>query len=145
MSAVLTNQASARIVEATRLLEAHEQRERVRQELARSSVGRSLIELALDVPGGPEGDESFAQLFRAGMERLEEELRVAPAAVLEDVAGYQAVFISELPALLARKRASRVEQQAPWSRPLSIECYGISGNLGTTGKVPRETVGASPR
>jgi phosphoribosyl-dephospho-CoA transferase len=145
MSAVLVNQASARNVGTHRILEAREQRGRVRQELARSLTGRSLVELALDVPGGPEGDETFARLFQAGLQSLEAELGVAPAAVLEDAAGYQAVFISELPALLTRRRASRIEQQAPWSRPLSIECYGITGSLGTTSKVPRETVGASFR
>jgi hypothetical protein len=61
--------------------------------------------------------------------------------MLEDAAGYFGLFVTQLPALLARRRASRIEGEATWDRQLGIECYGLGGSLGATGKVPREVVG----
>jgi hypothetical protein len=141
MSTALAKRASVRAEEA-RALDAREQRNKVRQELARHLSGRSLVELALDVPRGAASNEDTEHLFLAGLQRLEEELGVAPIEMGEDAAGYYGLFISELPALLARKRACRLEGQASWDHHLGIECYGIAGSLGTTGKVPREAVGA---
>jgi hypothetical protein len=140
MSTALGKRAAVR-AEETRALDAREQRSKVRQELARNMSGRSIIELALDVPRGTASNEDCEHLFLGGLERLERELGLAPAAMLEDAAGYYGLFVTELPALLARRRASRIEGEAAWDRQLGIECYGVAGSLGTTGKVPREAVG----
>ena len=145
MSTALVKRASVRAEEA-RVLDAREQRNKARQELARNMSGRSIIELALDVPRSAASNEDSEHLFLAGLERLEQELGLAPAAMLEDAAGYYGLFVTELPALLARRRASRIEGDAAWDRQLGIECYGLAGSLGTTGKVPREAVGGpAPR
>jgi Apo-citrate lyase phosphoribosyl-dephospho-CoA transferase len=141
MSPALVKQAVVR-AEATRLLDAREQRHKVRQALARSSSGRSLIELALDLPRGSASNEDSENLFLDGLLRLEQELGVAPAELGEDAAGLYGLFISELPALLARRRASRLESREAWDRHLGIECYGLAGSLGLTRQVPREVVGA---
>lgn len=151
MSTALAKRASMR-VEGARVLDAREQRDRQRQELARHMSGRSLVELSLDVPRGATSNENAEhedaehedaeQLFLAGLQRLEAELGMALAELGEDAAGYYGFFITELPALVVRKRASRIEEQPSWDRHLSIECYGLAGGLGTTGRVPRETVGA---
>jgi hypothetical protein len=142
MSTALAKRASVRVEEA-RVLEAREQRNKLRQELARHMSGRSLVELALDVPPGSASNEDAEQLFLAGLQRLEAELGMAPAELGEDAAGYYGLFVTELPALLVRKRANRIEGQASWDHHLSIECYGLAGSLGTTGKVPREAVGSA--
>jgi hypothetical protein len=112
----------------------------VRQALARSLPGRSLIELWLEAPRGPV-DAATEQLFLEGLQRLEAALGVGPVELRQDAAGYQGVFVTEMPALLARRRASRVEAQAGWDCRLGLECYGMAGGLGTTGRVPREVVG----
>lgn len=140
MSTALVKRASVRAEEA-RAVDAREQRSKARQELARNMSGRSIIELALDVPRGSASNEDCQHLFLAGLERLEQELGLAPSAMLEDAAGYYGLFVTELPALLARRRASRIEGETTWDRQLGIECYGVAGSLGTTGKVPREAVG----
>ncbi|HZH15083.1 MAG TPA: citrate lyase holo-[acyl-carrier protein] synthase [Archangium sp.] len=140
MSTALVKRASVRAEEA-RAVDAREQRNKARQELARNMSGRSIIELALDVPRGSASNEDCQHLFLAGLERLEQELGVAPSAMLEDAAGYYGLFVTELPALLARRRASRIEGETTWDRQLGIECYGVAGSLGTTGKVPRDAVG----
>lgn len=140
MSTALVKRASVRTEEA-RVLDAREQRNRVRQTLARSMSGRSLVELALDVPRGSASNEDCQHLFLTGLQRLEQELGMAPAEMFEDAAGYYGLFVTELPALLARRRASRLETAATWDRQLGIECYGLAGSLGTTSKVPREVVG----
>ncbi len=139
MSTALVKRASVRTEEA-RVLEAREQRHKVRQELARNMSGRSLVELALDVPRGTASNEDGENLFLAGLQRLEQELGVAPSAMLEDAGGYYGLFVTGLPALLARRRASRIEGDTSWDRHLGIECYGLGGS-GTTGKVPRDVVG----
>lgn len=145
MSTALVKRAAGRAEEA-RVLDAREQRNKVRQGLARNMSGRSIVELALDVPRSAASNEDSEHLFLAGLERLEQELGTAPAAMLEDAAGYYGLFVTELPALLARRRASRIEGDAAWDRQLGIECYGLAGSLGTTGKVPREAVGGpAPR
>jgi hypothetical protein len=141
MSTALAKRTSQR-AEGARALEAREHRNKVRQELARHMSGRSLIELALDVPRGAAFNDDAEHLFLSGLQQVEEGLGVAPIEMGEDAAGFYGLFISELPALLARRRASRIEAQASWDRHLSLECYGLAGNLGTTGKVPREAVGA---
>ena len=141
MSTALAKRASVRAEEA-RALEAREHRNKVRQELARNMSGRSLIELSLDVPRGSAADKTLECLFLEGLRRLEAELGVAPAEMFEDATGFYGLFVTDLPALLARRRASRIEGQDSWDRHLSIECYGLAGNIGTTGKVPREAVGA---
>jgi hypothetical protein len=142
MSTALAKRASVRAEEA-RVLDAREQRNKLRHELARHMSGRSLIELSLDVSRGAASNEDAEHLFLAGLQRLEEELGVAPSEMGEDVTGYYGLFVTDLPALLARKRASRIEGQASWDHHLGIECYGIAGSLGTTGKVPREAVGSA--
>ncbi|MFE8595621.1 citrate lyase holo-[acyl-carrier protein] synthase [Archangium violaceum] len=142
MSTALVNRASVRAEEA-RALDAREQRNKVRQELARNMSGRSVIELALDVPRGTASNEDCQHLFLAGLQRLEQELGTAPAEMFEDAAGYYGLFVTELPALLARRRASRIEGDSAWDHQLGIECYGLAGSLGTTGKVPREAVGGA--
>lgn len=139
MSTALVKRTAERL--DARALEAQEQRARMRQELARSMSGRSLVELALDVPQGAASNEDPQNLFLTGLQRLEQELGVAPSEMIEDAAGFHALFVSELPALLARRRASRLEDQPSWDPHLGIECYGLAGSLGTTGKVPREAVG----
>ncbi len=143
MSTALVKRAAGR-TEEVRVLEARERREKLRQELARLMSGRSLIELSLEFPAGPVPDAGAERLFLAGLQRLEEELGVAPAEMVEDAAGAYGLFVTQLPALLARRRASRLEGQESWDRRLNIECYGLSGSVGTTGKVPREVV-AAPR
>jgi hypothetical protein len=140
MSTALVKRASVRTEEA-RAVDAREQRAKARQELARNMSGRSIIELALDVPRGTASNEDCQHLFLSGLERLEQELGVGPSAMLEDAAGYYGLFVTELPALLARRRASRIEGEAAWDRQLGIECYGVAGSLGATGKVPRDAVG----
>ncbi|HEX8820981.1 MAG TPA: citrate lyase holo-[acyl-carrier protein] synthase [Archangium sp.] len=142
MSAALAKQTAVR-AEGARVLEAREHRHKVRQELARSMSGRSLIELALDVPRGAASNENSEHLFLEGLQRLERELGVAPAEMGEDATGFYGLFITELPALLARRRASRIESQDTWDHHLGIECYGLAGSFGTTSKVPREIVGSS--
>jgi len=142
MSTALVKRASVRAEEA-RAVDVREQRNKARQELARNMSGRSIIELALDVPRGSASNEDCQHLFLAGLERLERELGVAPSAMLEDAAGYYGLFVTELPALLARRRASRIEGETTWDRQLGIECYGVAGSLGTTGKVPRDAVGGT--
>ncbi len=142
MSTALAKRALVRTEEA-RLLEAREQRNKVRQELARNISGRSMVELVLDVPRGSASNEDSEHLFLAGLQHLERELGVAPSELGEDAAGFYGLFVTQLPALLARKRASRIEEQASWDRHLCIECYGLAGSHGTTGKVPRETVGGT--
>jgi rhodanese-related sulfurtransferase len=142
MSTVLAKRASVRAEEA-RVLDVREQRNKLRQELARHISGRSLIELSLDVPRGAASNEDAEHLFLAGVQRLEEALGVAPSEMGEDATGYYGLFVTDLPALLARKRASRIEGQVSWDHHLGIECYGIAGSLGTTGKVPREAVGSA--
>ena len=136
MGTALANQVSERADET----QSRERRHKARQEFARGVSGRSLVELRLDVPRG--GNEDAEQLFLAGLQRLETELGVSLAEMNEDAAGYYGFFITELPALLARRRASRIESHATWDRHLSIECYGVASGLGTTSQVPRETVGA---
>ncbi len=140
MSTALVKQAAVR-AEGARVIDAREHRNKVRQELARSTSGRSLIELALDVPRGSASNEDSEYLFLNGLQRLEQELGVAPAEMGEDAAGFYGLFVTQLPALLARRRASRIEGQPTWDSHLGIECYGLAGNLGTTSKVPREVVG----
>jgi hypothetical protein len=144
MSTALAKRASVR-AEETRVLDAREHRNKVRQELVRNVSGRSLVELILDVPRGAASNEDAGHLFLSGLQRLEAELGVAPSEMLEDAAGFYGLFVTELPALLARRRASRLEGQTTWDRQLVLECYGLAGNLGTTGKVPREAVGAPAR
>jgi len=144
MNAVLAKQASVGSGEGN-VLEARERRRKMRQAVAQTVAGRSLVELTLDVPRAAEGDEAFGHLFRAGLERLQQELGVAPTEVREDAVGHYGLFVTGLPALLARKRACRLDNHAPWASLLDIECYGTAGSFGTMGKVPRETVGASPR
>jgi hypothetical protein len=141
MSTALVKQAAVR-AEGARVLDAREHRNKLRQELARSMSGRSLIELALDVPRSSASNEDSEHLFLHGLQRLEQELGVAPSEMGEDAAGFYGLFVTELPALLARRRASRIETHDAWDRQLGIECYGLGGSLGTTGKVPREVVGA---
>ncbi|WP_375771056.1 citrate lyase holo-[acyl-carrier protein] synthase [Archangium gephyra] len=140
MSTALVKRASVRAEEA-RVLDAREQRNKARQELARNMSGRSIVELALDVPRGTAFNEDCQHLFLAALQRLERELGVSPSEMLEDSAGYYGLFVTQLPALLARRRASRIEGEATWDRQLGIECYGLAGSLGTTSKVPREVVG----
>jgi hypothetical protein len=141
MSTALAKQTAVR-AEGARVLEAREQRNKVRQELARSMSGRSLIELVLDVPRGAASNEDSEHLFLKGLQRLEQELGVAPTEMGEDAAGFYGLFVTELPALLARRRASRIESQEAWDPHLGIECYGLASGLGTTSKVPREVVGS---
>ncbi|WP_257452826.1 citrate lyase holo-[acyl-carrier protein] synthase [Archangium lipolyticum] len=141
MSTALVKRASERAGEA-RVLDARENRGKVRQELARNMSGRSLVELCLDVPRGSASNDDSERLFLAGLQRLEQELGVSPAEMGEDAAGYYGLFVTELPALLIRRRASRIEEQPSWDRQMSIECYGLGGNLGATGRVPRSAVGA---
>jgi hypothetical protein len=129
--------------EEARVLDAREHRNKMRQELARNMSGRSLVELSLDVPRGSASNEDAEHLFLAGLQRLEQELGVAPSEMFEDATGYYGLFVTQLPALLARRRASRIEGEATWDRHLGIECYGLTGSLGTTGKVPREAVGGT--
>jgi hypothetical protein len=140
MSTALAKRASGR-AEESRVLDARDQRNKVRQELARHMPGRSLVELALDVPRGSAANEDSERLFLNGLQHLEQELGVAPAEMGEDAAGFYGLFVTELPALLARRRASRIEAQPSWDPHLGIECYGLAGSLGTTSKVPREVVG----
>ena len=142
MSTALAKRASERAEEA-RVLEAREHRNKVRHELARNASGRSLVELSLDVPRGAASNEDAGHLFLSGLQQVETELGAAPAEMLEDAAGFYGLFVTELPALLARRRASRIEGQAAWDRHLVLECYGLAGSLGTTGKVPREAVGGA--
>lgn len=139
MSTALVKQAAVR-AEGARVIDAREHRSKVRQEIARSMSGRSLIELALDVPRGSASNEDSEYLFLNGLQRLEQELGVAPAEMGEDAAGFYGLFVTQLPALLARRRASRIESHDAWDRQLGIECYGLAGSHGTTGKVPREVV-----
>lgn len=141
MSPALAKNSTARTDEA-RHLDIQERRGRVRQELARSMSGRSVVELCLDVPRGGVANEDSERLFLAGLQWLETELGVSAAEMEEDAAGYYGLFVTELPALLARRRASRIEAHGTWDPHLSIECYGLAGGLGTTSKVPREAVGA---
>jgi hypothetical protein len=135
MSTALAKRASGRAEEA------RDRREKVRQELARSMSGRSLIELSLEASAA---DAEGQGLFLSALQRLEEELGVSAVEMREDATGAYGLFVTELPALLARRRASRLEGQESWDRRLSIECYGL-GSLGTTGRVPRTVVGAAPR
>ncbi|HYO53905.1 citrate lyase holo-[acyl-carrier protein] synthase [Archangium sp.] len=142
MSTALAKRALVRTEEA-RVLAAREHRNKLRQGLARSVSGRSLVELSLDVPRGAASNEDAEHLFLHGLQRLEQELGVAPAEMFEDAAGYYSLFVTQLPALLARRRASHIEGEATWDRYLNIECYGLAGSLGLTGKVPREAVGGT--
>ncbi|PTL82073.1 citrate lyase holo-[acyl-carrier protein] synthase [Vitiosangium sp. GDMCC 1.1324] len=142
MSTALAKRTSVRADES-RALEAREHRHKVRQGLARSTSGRSLVELSLDVLRISASNEDAERLFLAGLQQLEAELGVAPAEMFEDAAGFYGLFVTELPALLARRRASRIEGHTTWDPHLGIECYGLAGNLGTTGSVPREVVGAA--
>ena len=142
MTTALAKNVTLRTEDA-RTPDTRERRNKVRQELARSMSGRSVVELCLDVPRGGVANEDTERLFLAGLQRLEAELGVAAAEMEEDAAGYYGLFVTELPALLARRRASRIEAQGSWDHHLSIECYGLAGGLGTTGKVPREAVGAA--
>jgi hypothetical protein len=144
MSTALVRRASERAEEA-RVLDARESRSKVRQELARNMSGRSLVELILDVPRGSASNDDSESLFLDGLQRLEKELGVAPADLREDSAGYYGLFVTQLPVLLMRRRASRLEEQPSWDAHMSIECYGLAGNLGTTGRVPRSAVGAPSR
>ena len=80
--------------------------------------------------------------FLSALQRLEEELGVGPSEMAEDEAGFYGLFVTTLPALLARRRASRIESHAAWDQHASIECYGLAGSSVATGKVPREAVGA---
>jgi hypothetical protein len=144
MSTALVKRASERAEEA-RVLDVRENRSKVRQELARNMSGRSLVELSLDVPRGSASNDDSESLFLDGLQRLEQELGVAPADLREDAAGYYGLFVTELPVLLTRRRASRIEEQPTWDTHMSIECYGMAGNLGTTGRVPRSAVGAPAR
>ncbi|WNG34106.1 hypothetical protein F0U61_11065 [Archangium violaceum] len=141
MSTALAKRALERAEEA-RVLEARENRNKVCQELARNMSGRSLVELSLDVPRGAASNEDAERLFLSGLQQLEAGLGVPPTEMLEDAAGFYGLFVTELPALLARRRASRIEEQAAWDKHLCIECYGLAGSFGTTSKVPRELVGA---
>mgnify|MGYP007050634877 CR=1 FL=1 len=139
------NTALAKQVERateTRSAEVRERRQKVRQLVARTSPGRSLVELALEAsrPGVPEAEREAR--FLAALRHLEQELGQAAVERGEDSEGYYALFVTPLPALLARRRASRIEAQLGWDGSLSIECYGLAGNLVATGKVPRDTVGA---
>lgn len=142
MNTALVKQAMARTEDA-RTLESRERRNKVRHDLARSMSGRSVVELCLDVPRGGVANEDTERLFLAGLQRLEAELGVAAAEMEEDASGYYGLFVTQLPALLVRRRASRIEGQGTWDPHLSIECYGLASGLGTTSKVPREMVGAS--
>jgi hypothetical protein len=124
------------------VLEARERRQRARQAVARSMSGRSLIELSLDGARDASGPGDQQHRFLSALQRLETELGVAPSELVEDDAGFYGLFVTPLPALLARRRASRIESHEAWDHRLSIECYGLAGSLVATGKVPRETVGA---
>jgi hypothetical protein len=141
MNTALMKQAE-KAIEA-RSAEVKERRQKMRQLVARTSPGRSLVELALEAsrPGVPESARE--EHFLAALRHLEQELGLPAVELGEDSEGYYAFFVTPLPALLARRRASRIETQTGWNEHLSIECYGLAGSLVATGKVPRDTVGAS--
>ncbi|MET0401285.1 MAG: hypothetical protein ABW123_02735 [Cystobacter sp.] len=122
------------------VLDARERRQKARQAVARSMSGRSLIELSLD---GARDASGNGDRFLSALQHMEAELGVAPSELVEDDTGYYGLFVTPLPALLARRRASRIESHAAWDQRLSIECYGLAGSLIATGKVPRETVGVA--
>ncbi len=125
-----------------RPVDARERRHKIRQEVARGTPGRSLVELVLEGNRGGASNEDQENRFLCALRHLETEFGVAAAELGEDAGGYYGLFVTQLPALLARRRASRIETQSQWDQRLSIECYGLAGSLVATGKVPRETVGA---
>jgi hypothetical protein len=126
-----------------RALETRERRNKVRQAVARSMSGRSLVELSLDGSRDAAVNDDRQRRFLSALQRLEAELGVAPSEMVEDDAGFYGLFVTALPALLARRRASRLEAHEAWDQHLSIECYGLAGSSVATGRVPRETVAAT--
>ncbi|ATB31258.1 hypothetical protein [Melittangium boletus] len=142
MSTALVKQAAARDEEA-RAVETRERRHKVRQEVARSMPGRSLVELSLEGLRGTASNEDQERRFLSGLQHLEAELGVAPVELGEDASGYYGLFVTQLPALLARRRASRIETRDSWDQHLNIECYGLAGSLVATGKVPRDAVASA--
>jgi len=142
MNTALAKQAAARD-EETRTVETRERRHKVRQEVARNMPGRSLVELSLEGLRGSASNEAQERRFLSAMQHLEAELGVAPAELGEDASGYYGLFVTQLPALLARRRASRIETGNTWDQHLSIECYGLAGSLVATGKVPRDAVASA--
>jgi len=101
------------------------------------------VELSLRGSGGGASTEEQERRFLSALQHLESELGMTAAELGEDATGYYGLFVTQLPALLARRRASRIETQDSWDRHLSIECYGLAGSVVATGKVPRDAVGAS--
>ena len=141
MAMAVAKQAEGRQVQ-DRALDARERRNKARQAVARAMSGRTLVELCLDASREPSANGEQEARFLQALQRLEAELGVAPSEMVEDDAGFYGLFVTTLPALLARRRASRLESHEAWDRHLSIECYGLAGSSVSTGKVPRETVGA---
>jgi len=142
MVMVVAKQAAGREGQG-RALEARERRDKVRQAAARNMSGRSLVELSLDMSRGAAAGDDRERRFLSALQQLETELGVAPSEMVEDDEGFYGLFVTALPALLARRRASRIEAHAAWDHGLSIECYGLAGSSVATGKVPRETVATS--
>lgn len=141
MATAVAKQAEGR-QEQDRALDTRERRNKARQAVARAMSGRSLVELCLDFSRESPADGDREARFLQALQRLETELGVAPSEMVEDDTGFYGLFVTALPALLARRRASRLEAHEAWDRHLSIECYGLAGSSVATGKVPRETVGA---
>lgn len=142
MAMTVTKQVEGREGQ-NRALEARERRNKARQAVARSMSGRSLVELSLDGAQESALEDDRERRFLTALQQVEAELGVAPSEMVEDEAGFYGLFVTAMPALLARRRASRIEAREAWDQRLSIECYGLAGSLVATGKVPRETVGSS--
>ncbi|OJH34411.1 citrate lyase holo-[acyl-carrier protein] synthase [Cystobacter ferrugineus] len=141
MAMTVTKQVEGREGQ-NRALEARERRNKARQAVARSMSGRSLVELTLDGARENALEDDRERRFLTALQHVEAELGVAPSEMVEDEAGFYGLFVTPMPALLARRRASRIEAKEEWDQRLSIECYGLAGSLVATGKVPREAVGS---
>jgi hypothetical protein len=141
MAMTVTKQGEGREGQ-NRALEARERRNKARQAVARSMSGRSLVELSLDGARNDFPEDDRERRFLTALQHVETELGVAPSEMVEDDAGFYGLFVTPMPALLARRRASRIEAKAEWDQRLSIECYGLAGSQVATGKVPREAVGS---
>ncbi|MFY0573323.1 hypothetical protein ACN28S_02205 [Cystobacter fuscus] len=119
-----------------RALEARERRNKARQAVARSMSGRSLVELSLDGARESTLEDDRERRFLTALQQVEAELGVAPSEMVEDETGFYGLFVTPMPALLARRRASRIEAREAWDQRLSIECYGLAGSRWPRARCP---------
>jgi holo-ACP synthase CitX len=121
------------------VLAAREARYRLRRSLSAALGLATTVELSMCIPGHPKTGPTFARVFELGLQALTEGLGCAPCELLEDAAGYYALYRSSQPPHAVKRLACRIEASFAGARLLDIDVYDGSG------KVTREHLNYTPR